>query len=50
MMTYFATVGARIPKPNPAFDPEVYRRAAGHEIRILWGPFAGSRPLEDDER
>lgn len=50
MMRYFDKVGARIPKRNPNYDPTVYRNAKEYEKRIQWGPFAGSRPLEEDEK
>lgn len=49
MMRYFKEVGARIPKKNPGYDPEVYKQAKEYESRIMWGPFEGNRPLEDDE-
>jgi hypothetical protein len=50
MMRYFEKVGARIPKPNPEYSPDVYRNAKEYEKRIQWGPFEGRRPLEDDEK
>jgi len=50
MMDYFEEVGARIPKENPAFDRAHYEQARGHEIRAKWGPFKGSRALEEDEQ
>ncbi len=50
MMHYFKTVGARIPATNPDYDPAVYKQAKEYDIRVQWGPFAGSRPLEDDEK
>lgn len=50
MMHYLEQVGARIPKPNPDYDPEAYRAAKEHEERVVRGPFEGSRPLADDER
>jgi len=50
MMTYFKKVGARLPKPNPAYDRATYHQDEGHEKRTLWGPFKGQRPLEEDER
>jgi arylsulfatase A-like enzyme len=49
MMRYLAGVGARLPKENAAYDPAVYRQAKEYERRMQWGPFAGRRPLEDDE-
>jgi arylsulfatase A len=50
MMRYFKEVGARLPKKNPNHDPAVYKKAKEYEQRRVWGPFAGTRPLEDDER
>ena len=50
MMNYFAKVGARIPKRNPNFDAAAYRNSKEYEKRIQWGPFAGDRQLEEDER
>jgi arylsulfatase A-like enzyme len=50
MMSYFEQVGARIPKMNPDYDAEVYKKAKEYEERIAWGAFDGSRPLEDDEK
>ena len=50
MMAYFKEVGARIPKPNPEYDPTVYKDDKGYAKRLLWGPFEGKRPLEDDEK
>ena len=43
-------VGARIPKPNPDHDPDVYKQAKEYEKRVMWGPFEGRRPLEEDEK
>jgi arylsulfatase A-like enzyme len=50
MMRYLGEVGARIPKKNPEYDPEVYKQANGYDNRLKWGPFKGERPLEEDER
>lgn len=50
MMRYFEKVGARIPKLNPEYDLELYKQGAGYDKRVTWGPFAGSRPLEEDEK
>lgn len=50
MMGYFDKVGARIPKWNPNYDAAAYRKSKEYDQRIQWGPFAGSRPLEEDER
>jgi len=50
MMRYLKQVGARIPKPNPAYAPDVYRKDENYEKRMAWGPFEGQRPLEEDER
>jgi arylsulfatase A-like enzyme len=49
MMRYFEEVGARIPKPNPDYDPEVYRNLKDYDKFMKWGPFEGKRPLEEDE-
>jgi arylsulfatase A-like enzyme len=49
MMTYLKKVGARFPKANPNYDPDVYRKDKKTEERIKWGPFEGQRPLEEDE-
>jgi arylsulfatase A-like enzyme len=50
MVRYFDRVGARIPKPNPDYDPDVYQRANEYETRMAWGPFDDSRPSEKDEK
>jgi len=50
MMRYFEQVGARIPKPNPEYDPSVYEQAKEHGTRTAWGAFEGKRALEDDEK
>lgn len=50
MMRFFEQVGARIPKMNPDVDIEVYRKDRDANMRVLWGPFKGERPLEDDEK
>ena len=51
MMKYLDEVGARIPLyPNPDYDPAVYQQAKEYDKRLLWGPFEGERPLEDDEK
>lgn len=50
MMDYFDKVGARVPKPNPDYDPDVYREANKNTMRVLWGPFEGERPIEEDEK
>lgn len=49
LMHYLKQVGARIPKQNSGYEPEKYKAAKEYELRQLWGPFKGSRPLEDDE-
>ena len=49
MMRYFGEVGARIPKMNPDVDIEVYGQDRDANLRDLWGPFRGERPLEEDE-
>jgi hypothetical protein len=50
MMTYLERVGARLPITNPNYDSLVYQQAKEYDKRVLWGPFAGERPLEEDER
>ena len=50
MMEYLDKVGARIPKRNPNYDATLYRDSKEYEKRIQWGPFTGSRPLEEDEK
>jgi arylsulfatase A-like enzyme len=50
MMGYLDEVGARMPRLNPDYDPAAYKAAKGYEQRVLWGPFEGSRPLEEDEK
>jgi arylsulfatase A len=50
MMNYLNQVGARIPRENPNYDPNAYKNANEYDQRVLWGPFTGSRPLEDDEK
>nr|WP_246151440.1 sulfatase [Rubripirellula reticaptiva] len=50
MTAYFKEVGARIPKPNPDYDAAVYKDDKGYAKRVLWGPFEGERPLEEDEK
>jgi arylsulfatase A len=50
MMRYFNEVGARIPKTNPDYNGEVYKKAKEHDIRMMWGPFEGQRSLEEDEK
>jgi arylsulfatase A-like enzyme len=49
MMRYLREVGARFPKANPDYDPEVYRLNRKTKERIQWGPFEGERTLDDDE-
>ncbi len=49
MMRYFEEVGARIPKANPDVDMNVYWNDDDANMRTIWGPFKGERPLEDDE-
>jgi arylsulfatase A-like enzyme len=49
MMRYLQEVGARFPKVNPDYDPEVYRMDRKTEQRLQWGPFEGQRTLDDDE-
>lgn len=50
MMRYLKEVGARIPRLNPDYAPDVYKQAKGYEKRMAWGPFAGRRPLDEDEK
>lgn len=50
MTTYFKQVGARIPKLNPDYDAEVYKKAKEYDERVQWGAFEGSRVLEEDEQ
>jgi len=50
MMRYLDHVGARKPKINPDYDEAVYRKAKEYSKRVMWGPFEGTRPLEDDEK
>lgn len=50
MMRYFDQVGARIPKVNPDYDPELYKQTKGYAQRMAWGPFEGRRPLDNDEQ
>ncbi len=50
LTAYLKKVDARIPKPNPDYDPAVYRQAKEFEKRVQWGPFTGSRPLAEDEK
>jgi hypothetical protein len=49
MMRYLKEVGARFPKVNPDYDPEVYRMDRKTKERLQWGPFEEQRPLDDDE-
>lgn len=49
MMHYLEEVGARFPKVNPEYDPDVYRENRDFRKRNMWGPFEGRRALEDDE-
>ena len=50
MMDYLKQVDARFPKPNPDYDPEVYKADKSTDERIKWGPFEGKRKLDEDER
>ena len=50
MMDYFKKVGARIPKPNPAYDPKGYQADKEYRQRTAWGPFEGRRALDPDEK
>lgn len=50
MMRYLKQVGARIPKLNPGYAPNVYKKDKDYEKRVAWGPFDGQRPLDGDEK
>lgn len=50
MMQYLQNTGARIPKKNPDYNPAAYQKAKDYETREMWGPFKGTRPLEEDEK
>ena len=50
MMQYLEEVEARMPKKNPDYDPGAYKKANEYDMRVLWGPFEGERPLEEDEK
>lgn len=50
MMRYFDENNARIPKMNPAYNLDVYNKDKLYKDRVLWGPFKGERPLEEDEK
>ena len=39
MMSYLEQVGARMPKKNPEYDPEVYKAAKEHELSSHMGSF-----------
>ncbi len=49
MMLYLEEVGARFPKVNPEYDPDIYREHKDFKKRTMWGAFEGRRALEDDE-
>ncbi|WP_296452902.1 sulfatase [Rubinisphaera sp.] len=49
LMRFLKEVNARIPQPNPDYDPAVYKQSDGYEQRMTWGPFKDRRPLDDDE-
>ena len=49
MMHYLEEVGARFPKVNPEYNPDVDRENKDFKKRTMWGPFEGRRALEDDE-
>jgi len=50
MLRYLKEVGARFPKVNPDYDPEVYKMDRKTLQRIKWGPFEGKRLLDEDEK
>ncbi|MGB0767379.1 MAG: sulfatase-like hydrolase/transferase, partial [Phycisphaeraceae bacterium] len=39
MFSYFKRVKARLPKPNPDFDPMVYQADKQYDDRVRYGPF-----------
>lgn len=49
MMRYLKSVGAKFPKVNPDYDPEVYKQHKRYDRFQQWGPFEGTRELEEDE-
>ncbi|VGO18972.1 sulfatase-like hydrolase/transferase [Pontiella sulfatireligans] len=50
MMRYFDQVGARMPKVNPDYDPDHYKKLKDYDQRMTWGPFEGMRALDNDEQ
>ncbi|MFC1652210.1 sulfatase-like hydrolase/transferase [Planctomycetota bacterium] len=49
MMNYLGEMGARFPKANPDYDPDVYKKHKNYKKYLQWGPFEGQRTLEEDE-
>lgn len=49
MMSYLGDMNARMPKMNPDYDPAHYKTLKNYDKYIMWGPFEGQRPLEEDE-
>ena len=50
MTSYLKEVGARMPKTNPGYDPEMYQKEKEYAERMRLGAFEGRRPLAEDER
>jgi len=50
MMGYLGEMNARMLKMNPDYDPAYYKMLKNYDKYIMWGPFEGQRPLEEDER
>lgn len=50
LMGYLKSQGARLPKENPNYKPEEYKKDKKTKDRMRWGAFEGERPLEADER
>jgi len=49
MLGYLKEVGAKFPKVNPDYNPEIYKQDKKNQSRIKWGPFEGKRALDEDE-
>jgi len=47
---HFPTESSLKPKINPDYDETAYKEAKEYSKRVQWGPFEGTRPLEDDEK
>lgn len=50
LMDYSEEVGARIPKKNPDYNPDAYKKAKNYNKIKIWGPFKDVRSLEEDEK